>query len=1000
MSSGGKGGSSSAASKTYNYYGSIAMRVRCGRTDTLHAIELDGQTLWSGPVLRADSPNPFVGTIVGRGTFRYYWGLSNQFTVDPVLTAAGNDKGHDHPAYTGQSYLVFENFLFGQERNFANRIKVIASAIPEQTLITGTAAALDADGQANPYAALAELATNERFGQGLPSGTFASSTWQSSADAALAKSSLTYISALMTQQKSLKQVSEDILVLCDGWLRAAQATGACEAGYFPQPETIDPSTLPLIDSSSIAAGENPSWDPETWRDVKTSWVCIYTDKDKDYKSRPSQRYDDPRALAARSLRDPDTLERPFICRSGQAFEHAQRYGRRFSVPGAKGEIPVRRVVAESLRPGQHLRLDIDPEPGGAQLQQVCRLISITRPQTGSVKLRVEIEPTLQPIAFTAPSPATEPPPPDAIPDVGYARFVEAPMGLVDGRSYAVAILASRPGGLVIDFTAYYDRDLSGAFPQIGGSRAYGLRGKLNATTALTAIGPFVVDLLDPLNRELIGEDPGDAAARDDSLLMIVLKITGGQIAPDGENKAWVEIFSCESFVVSGTNQVSVTALRARKGTPARDFAANDEVWFIRREALTIVEHADFPGLAGTGDYAYFKLQPGTLTDQRPLEDCALRQFTFALNRDGTSTGGTGTYLETRYKRSNLVPTTPTGNTPAGWSLTRPTGSGAIWASRANKDATTGDVIGVWSTPIRIEGSVYFYQGTVPDGSTVALQVDDVWFDDAHENKIYTYDGSGWVARFTPMLKLDGGNRVYGLQKADGTDTSFVLVADNFQVWNGSSAEVPFEIVGGNVYIKSGFIRELAAGKITAGTVEVALEFWAAYIKAGKIATGASRVNEENPAKLMPFSAYGRADLVSEHGGPIAPGDTSTGGTAFSSSAVSFVGWNSGSDGMTIQRFGLGTTCFLASLQGNGNVPSGRMGFDIAYRVNGGSWNTFTGHNVVADTTFGNIAMTAPAIISSLSGTDSVDFAAIIDHSSGATGPGIGQLVLSVVAFNG
>jgi flagellar biosynthesis protein FlhF len=45
-----------------------------------------------------------------------------------------------------------------------------------------------------------------------------------------------------------------------------------------------------------------------------------------------------------------------------------------------------------------------------------------------------------------------------------------------------------------------------------------------------------------------------------------------------------------------------------------------------------------------------------------------------------------------------------------------------------------------------------------------------------------------------MLKLDGNNNISGLLKADGTDKSFVLVADNFQVWNGVSADVPFEVV--------------------------------------------------------------------------------------------------------------------------------------------------------------------------------------------------------------
>jgi hypothetical protein len=946
MSSGGKG-SGSAAAKTYNYYGSIAARVRCGRTDTLHAILLDKKIIWSGPLNRVDSTNPAVITIAGRGTVRYYWGLDNQYTVDPILIAAGNDMAHDHPAYTGQSYIVFDNFLFGQERNFANRVQVEATAIPQQTLITGTAAALDADDQANPFAAIAELATNERFGQGLPASMFAASSWQAAANAALAKSGLTYISMSIGQQQSLKAAAQDALVLCDGWLRAQLSTGACEAGVFTPPEEIDVSSLPVIDSTAIASGENPSWDPQTWRDVKTSWVTIYTDKDKNYKSRPSDRYDDPRALAARSLRDVETLQRPWICRRNQASQHSQRYGRRFSVPGCPGSIPIRRVLADSLRPGQHIRLDIDPEPGGAQLQQVCRLLSITRPQTGSVTIDVEIEPTLQPIAYTpAPAGPVTPPTPE-VPDVAYARFFEVPTGLLDGRNFGVGILASRPDPLVIDFIAYYDRNIAGSFPAIGDGRSYGLRGRFAAAYTTASTGPFVVDLLDSLNREVIADDPGDAAARDDQLLMIALKIAGsGQIQADGSNKAWIEIFSCETFTPSGTNQTSVVALRARKGTPARDFALHDEVWFIRKSNLSLLEHADFADLAATSDIAYFKLQPGNQSEQRPLEDCALRQFSFALNRD-TPSSTVGTYVETRYKRSGTVPSTPSGDVPSGWSLNTPSGSFAIWASYATKLTTTGALVGSWSTPVRVSGTIFFFQDTAPSG--VDLLPGDTWFKTNSENAQYNWDGSAWVA-----------------SKA----------------------------------VSAISVSSVAAGAILAGTVSVALQLDAVSITAGQIATGAKRFNTATPLKLMPFVGYAYADLISEKGSPIAPADVTTGGTAFTSTNLHFIGWNSGADGYNVRRFGLPSTFFQVTMQGNGNLPTGRMGYDIAYRINGGGWTVFTGHNVLGGTSFGNISMGTGVLITGLSGTDTIDFGAIVDHDATASGPGIGGLFISVACLNG
>lgn len=1022
--SSGKGGS--GASKTYNHFGSIAARVRAGRTDILWAIELDGKVVWEGPLYRKNSPNPVVITIPGRGIARYYWGLPNQFAVDPVLTASGNDQGHAHPAYTGQSYIVFENFLFGQERSFANRLKVIASAIPEQSLIAGSAAELDGDGQANPYAVLAELATSERFGQGSPATNFKASSWQESADAALGQSGLTYVSTLLTQQKTLKQVADDLLVLCDGWLRADRESGACEAGFFPQPETINPNTLPLIDSSSIAAGENPSWESETWRDVKTSWVCIFTDKDKDYKSRPSRRYDDPRALAARSLRDPETLQRPDICRSRQAFDHAHRYGRRFAVPGSKGEIPVRRVKAENLKPGQHLRLDIDPEPGGAQLQQVCRLLSITRPQLSSVTLRVEIEPTLQPVAFTATIVPDIPPPPVAVPDVQFARFFEVPIGLVSGN-YAVGVLACRPSGLVVDYLVYYDRNLSGAFPQIGGSRSYALRGKLNQGLAADFAGPVVVDLIDRLNREIIGQDPGDAAARDDALLMIVLKVAGnGQIQADGNGKAWIEISSCEAFVASAANQVSVTALRGRQGTLGRQFVAGDEVWFIRRDALTAVEHADFQKIAAEQAIAYFKLQPGTQGDQRPLEDCALWPFSFALNRDKPATVE-NKFLERRYLRSSF-PATPPANVdlPFGWSTQRPGGAGAIWVIEGFKSIDTGHLIGSWSAPVRESGSIYFFNSVDPVSLGYAVEVNDVWVKTDADNKTFSWSGSAWIPRFAPILKHNGGI-VYGLQTADGGNYDYVLVyGDRFQIWNGRDAEVPFEILGepARVYIKDSFIRELAAGKITSGTIdskEIILSGGvngiirsanyepglAGFIfrgdgsgelndltirgrlAAGKIATEAAIYNRSDPGHedstfpAVLAQSNSTAVDVSSAFGPVI--------------TVNFYGWKTGS-GYARDRFGRSDPVFL--LQFNGVLDHY---VSLWYRIDGGVWTYVNGTQQIEPLNgYGSTGTQGTLSLEGLDGSETITFGVRGTNSNGAffdNGKPLIRGTLSVICFN-
>lgn len=111
---------------------------------------------------------------------------------------------------------------------------------------------------------------------------------------------------------------------------------------------------------------------------------------------------------------------------------------------------------------------------------------------------------------------------------------------------------------------------------------------------------------------------------------------------------------------------------------------------------------------------------------------------------------------------------------------------------------------------------------------------DLWYDTDDNYKLYVYQNTGnWAASFAPMLRLDAGNRVTGLQKVGGTEADFVLIYDKFQIWNGTSAEVPFEIFQNVVYIKEAKIRLLDVGKLTAGYISgkaIQLSDSSAYIQ--------------------------------------------------------------------------------------------------------------------------------------------------------------------------
>lgn len=110
-----------------------------------------------------------------------------------------------------------------------------------------------------------------------------------------------------------------------------------------------------------------------------------------------------------------------------------------------------------------------------------------------------------------------------------------------------------------------------------------------------------------------------------------------------------------------------------------------------------------------------------------------------------STGATGNSVERRYIRSTLVPGTPFGSNPLGWTVAIPAGTDALWVSEATKDAG-GNVIGSWSTPQRLEGNVVFYQTSAPSTGSYTLIEGDLWFDTDDGNRPHRWESGSWVAK--------------------------------------------------------------------------------------------------------------------------------------------------------------------------------------------------------------------------------------------------------------
>lgn len=623
MSSSAKTGSA-AGSKSYNFYGSIAGGFSAGPLYQLDAIEIDNEEVWSGAMLQSESANPVSISIPGRGIIRLYWGLEDQIVNDPILRAGGNNLFHEHPAYTGDCYCVLVDFLFGQERTTAPTIRIRGRRKPVQSLITGSATNM-VDAQANPFVVLAELLTSERYGRGLPLSLFNASAWQAAADALITRASKTYVSLFLDSQQNARAVGVDLLRLCDGWLRAELGTGRAEVGLFPPPEDIVVGSLPLVDSSALESP--PEFTPQTEDDTYTRTVVTFLDRTNNFKER-SVKYDDPIATDRRRIQTINAGN--YLVRAAQADDFAVRLGRRSALPTINASaLSVRATRSADIRPGQHIRSDIDPEPGGLRLEQVFRVHAVTRSPIGATKLVVESEPTLAPVLY---DPGTEPTPPELVevPDIVTAMIFELPPPLALGEEFRVGFLISRPSELITECAIHYDsiNDSSATYPPIGSHRAFALRGEVEADYADTDSGAIRVRILYPVSLEIIEENPGITAARNDELLMLIFSTPIGTVFGDPPYQMPLEVFSVAEFIAVEADVVDVVALRARAGTPARAHVVDEQVWFIRRSNLPYYYHKDFKDQASLDIFNYFKLQPGTFQASRPLEDCSPWIFRF------------------------------------------------------------------------------------------------------------------------------------------------------------------------------------------------------------------------------------------------------------------------------------------------------------------------------------------------------------------------------------
>jgi len=312
-----------------------------------------------------------------------------------------------------------------------------------------------------------------------------------------------------------------------------------------------------------------------------------------------------------------------------------------------------------------------------------------------------------------------------------------------------------------------------------------------------------------------------------------------------------------------------------------------------------------------------------------------------VNNTTTITGGTaGAYYEKRYQRSDAAPSAPT-NTPyppPGWSIAPISTNEVLWSTTAliNAAGTALETGSSWSEPRRESaGAIVLFRAGPTQPADAYLQDGDIWYDINDNNKIYRRSSGAWVAAFTPFPNLDTNGNFAGFVRSTGTESYFAIVADNFQIVDPAApgsrdpALVPFEIIGGRVYIKSASVGDLNAGKLTSGTINAAISLQGNRVVAVNMSNGSKFYNLDGyslgyTTQTFPSVCFARLETGTAFPCPDGP-DNPSGNLNWLSDQVAFYGWLRNDvpvagGGFSNRRFGKTAMIFNYSFEGycNGN----------------------------------------------------------------------------------
>lgn len=617
--SSGKG----AQQGTKHVNGTIPCLIGLGPLYAIDAILLNGESVWTGPLLRQAASNP-VNLSTKYGTIRLYWGTEEQ-PADPLL-----NQYEEHPPYRGLAYVVFVDFDHGQSTSAYNAEFIVRGGVA-QTLVPDPAGAenLDDSWTVNPIAHAVELLTSPEW-LGLPAAALVVDSFVAVAGAVQGEApsgsrpdrSASAVSPLYADATDLRSALAALGGMADAWFRIT-ASGLIECGrwargYVPASVTSlkhdDLTDLALLKFDSAEEAPN-------------SYAVEFTDSEALHKD-AKLAVDDQAGIvdAGRLVRK--TLKADWLITADQAMRAGQEALRRATVTGTwSGSVRWGKAVTptgERLQPGDYIRVPLTQPGEAVQAYQLIRVTKVTRPKdaTGAVAIEGEIEPPAAPKLGTVIHSAGAAQPGLVLPPVIPARVLALP-ALIADRQPGVYVFATRSTGLAAGIHVYYDDSIDGDFPLVGRQPSFALPVSLVTSTAADA-ATIRVALLEGTDGADLQRDSaylrnwvgGATEGRNDELLVILLaKDANGAIIGTASTQQ-VEVLSiagAPTLVEDHTFDIPV--LRGRQGTAALAYTTGSfpdawvhyEGWIIPRYSLAALSHADFAAMLSSGTTGYFRL---------------------------------------------------------------------------------------------------------------------------------------------------------------------------------------------------------------------------------------------------------------------------------------------------------------------------------------------------------------------------------------------------------